>query len=153
MTVVLDSLSADLVKERDGEWIEPKEWVGLNPSKPFEMTQLPGVGFLVRSTNYPPYVTARQAVLEKLKADYPADDMPPELAARMEGELATEHLLLDWKGFDVAFSKEEALARLTAEGHRIFRSMIYWCAGRVGKKQVEFVKDAAKNFEASSVGS
>lgn len=153
MTLILDSLAADLSKERDGEWVEPKEWAGLNPEKPFEMTPLPGVGFLVRSTNYPPYVTARQAVLEKLKADYPTDNIPLEVTARMEGELATEHLLLGWRGIDVSFSKEEALARLSAEGHRIFRSMIYWCAGRVGKKQVEFVKVAAKNSETSSAGS
>lgn len=152
MAFVLDSLAADMEKERDGEWIEPKEWPGLNPEKPLEQTPLPGVGFLVRSTNYPPYVTARQAALEKTKADYPDNSIPPEVAALIEGELAVEHLLLNWKGFDVAFSSDEARVRLTAEKHRVLRSMVYWCAGRVGKKQVEFVRDAAKNSETSSAG-
>jgi hypothetical protein len=145
MTIKLGSLAADLTKERDGEWIEPKEWPGLNPEKPMEQTPLPGVAFHVRSTNYPPYVTARQAALENMKKDYPDDNMPPDVAARIEGQLAVEHLLLGWRGFDIAYSADAVETILAAEEHRVLRSMIYWCAGRVGKRQVEFVKDAAKN--------
>jgi len=152
MTIKLGSLAADLSKEREGEWIEPKEWPGLNPEKPLEQTKLPGVAFLVRSTNYPPYVTARQTALEDLKKDYPDDKVPPEVAARIEGQLAVEHLLLGWKGFDIAYSADAVKAILAAEEHRVLRTMIYWCAGRVGKRQVEFVKDAEKNYVAPSAG-
>lgn len=152
MTIKLGSLAADLSKEREGEWIEPKEWPGLNPDRPLEQTQLPGVAFLVRSTNYPPYISARQTALEDLKQDYPDDKVPPEVAARIEGQLAVEHLLLGWKGFDIAYSADAVKAILAAEEHRVLRTMIYWCAGRVGKRQVEFVTDAAKNSAAPSAG-
>ena len=152
MTIKLGSLAADLTKERDGEWIEPKEWPGLNPEKPMEMTQLPGVAFHVRSTNYPAYVTERQAALEDLKKDYPDDKVPPEVAARIEGQLAVEHLLIDWRGFDIAYSTDAVKTILAAEEHRVLRTMIYWCAGRVGKRRVEFVKVAAKNSGAPSAG-
>jgi hypothetical protein len=152
MTIILASIAADTRKEREGEWIEPKEWPGLNPDKPLEQTQLPGVAFLVRSTNYPPYVTARQTALEDLKKDYPDDKVPPEVAARIEGQLAVEYLLLGWRGFDIAYSADAVKAILAAEEHRVLRTMIYWCAGRVGKRQVEFVKDAEKNSAAPSAG-
>lgn len=152
MTIKLGSLAADLSKERDGEWIEPKEWPGLNPDKPLELTRLPGLAFHVRSTNYPPYVTARQAELERLKKDYPKDDVPGELAAQIEGRLAVEHLLLGWRGLDVPYASETAATVTAAEEHRVIRSMIYWCAGRVGKRNVEFVKDAAKNSAGPSAG-
>jgi hypothetical protein len=145
MTVKLGSLAADLSKERDGEWIEPKEWPGLNPEKPFEMTKLPGLAIFTRSTNYPPYVTARQARLEQMKKDYPDDDIPPEVAAKIEGELAVEHLTLGWRGLDLEYSAKAAAQVLQAEEHRVFRSICYWCAGRVGKRKVEFVKAAEKN--------
>lgn len=152
MTIVLASIAADTKKEREGEWIEPKEWPGLNPDKPLEQTQLPGVAFLVRSTNFPAYVTARQAALEDLKKDYPDDKVPPEVAARIEGQLAVEHLLLGWRGFDIAYSTDAVKAILAAEEHRVLRTMIYWCAGRVGKRQVEFVEGATKNSAAPSAG-
>lgn len=145
MTIKLASLSADLSKEREGEWIEPKEWPGLNPEKPLEMTPLPGLAFLVRSTNYPDYVVARQDALERLKKDYPDDKVPPDEAARIEGQLAVEHLLLGWRGLDIDYAPDAVGIILVAEEHRVMRSMIYWCAGRVGKKKVEFVKAAAKN--------
>lgn len=145
MTIKLASLSADLPKEREGDWIPVKEWPGLNPEKPFEMTPLPGLEFLVRSTNYPNYVTARQAALERLKRDYPDDKVPADVQARMEGQLSVEHLLLGWKGLDVEYSPDLVGTILVAEEHRVMRQMIFWCAGRVGKKKVEFVQAATKN--------
>lgn len=152
MTIKLASLASDISAEREGEWIEPKEWPGLNPDRPGEMTLLPGVAFLVRSTNFPAYVTARQAALEQIKAAYPDDRVPPEEAARIEGRLAVEHLLLGWKGFDITYSTDAVSVILAAEEHRVLRTMIYWCAGRVGKKQVEFIKAAEKNSAAPSAG-
>lgn len=145
MTIMLSSLAADLTLEREGEWIPVKEWPGLNPEKPYEAVPVPGLAFLVRSTNYPAYVAARQVALEKLKADHPDDKVPAEKSARIDGELAVEHLLLGWRGLDVEYSAPAALEVATAEEHRTLRSMIYWCAGRVGKKQVEFTAAAVKN--------
>lgn len=145
MTIKLSSLSADLKKERDGDWIEVKDWPGLNPEKPFESVPVPGLAFNVRSTNYPPYLVARQAMLERLKQDYPDGNVPPEVQAKVDGELATEHLLIGWKGLDIDYSPEIVQNILTAEEHRTVRQMVWWCAGRVGKKQVEFVEAAAKN--------
>lgn len=145
MTIKLASLSADLSKEREGDWIPVKEWLGLDPEKPYEMSPLPGLEFLVRSTNYPGYVTARQAVLEKLKQEYPDDKVPADVQARVEGQLSVEHLLLGWKGLDVEYSPDLVGTILVAEEHRVMRQMIFWCAGRVGKKKVEFVQAATKN--------
>jgi hypothetical protein len=145
MTIKLSSLAVDLTLEREGEWVEVKEWPGLNPVKPYEAVAVPGLAFLVRSTNFPAYVSARQKALEKLKADYPNDDVPQAVATRVDGELAVEHLLLGWRGLDVEYSAPAALEAATAEEHRALRSMVFWCAGRVGKKQVEFTESAAKN--------
>ncbi len=150
--IKLGSLSADLSAERDGAWIEPKEWPGLNPDRPLENTPLPGLAFHVRSTNFPAYVTARQAALEGLKRDYPDDKVPTDVAARIEGKLAVEHLLLGWRGLDITYSADAVATILGAEEHRVLRSMVFWCAGRVGKKQVEFVADASKNSAAPSAG-
>ncbi|TPJ60822.1 hypothetical protein [Mesorhizobium sp. B2-6-1] len=145
MTIKLGSLAADLKKEREGDWIEPKEWGGLNPEKPFEMTPLPGLALLVRSTNYPPYMTARQAALEKIKLDYPDGQVPPDAQARINGELAVQHLLLGWRGLDIEYSPDVVSNVLVAEEHRVLRDITYYCAGLVGKRKVEFVEAAAKN--------
>ncbi len=145
MTIKLGSLAADISKERSGEWVEPKEWPGLNPDKPFEPVPLPGLAFHVRSTLFPPYVTARQAEIERLKKLYPDDQVPGEELARIEGELAVEHLLLGWRGLDVDYSRQMVATIVSAEEHRVLRSMIYWCAGRVGKRAIEFVEAGAKN--------
>ncbi|TGT72907.1 hypothetical protein EN802_13590 [bacterium M00.F.Ca.ET.159.01.1.1] len=145
MNVKIASLAADLKKEREGDWIDVKDWPGLNPEKPLEITPLPGLAFNVRSTNYPPYATARQNALEKLKQDYPDGNIPSEVTAKIEGELSIEHLLIGWKGLDVDYTPEFAQVVMVAEEHRTLRQMVGWCAGRVGKRQVEFVEAAAKN--------
>lgn len=145
MTIKLSSLAADLKRERDGEWIEPKEWPGLNPERPADMVALPGLAFHVRSTNHPPYVTARQAELEQVRQDYPTGAIPPDVMARIEGRLSVEHLLIGWRGLDVAYSPEAARDALAAEEHRVLRAMVFWCAGRVGRRRIEFEEGAAKN--------
>lgn len=143
--VKLGSLAADLRKEREGDWIEPKEWPGLNPEKPYEQTPLPGVAFLVRSINYQPYVTARQAALEKMKLEYPDGQIPSEVQARVYGALAAEFILLGWRGFDIQYSADVASNTLPTEEHRAMRDITYWCAGQVGRRKIEFVEAAVKN--------
>ncbi|ESY75161.1 hypothetical protein X739_00505 [Mesorhizobium sp. LNHC220B00] len=145
MTIKLGSLAANLVAEREGDWIEPKEWPGLNPDKPFEQVPLPGLAFLTRSTNYPPYATAYQAELEKLRQAYPSGTIPAEVQAKAEGQLAVEHLLLGWRGLDVTYSPDIVGSILTAEEHRVVRAMVRWCAGIVGKRKVEFEETASGN--------
>ncbi len=143
--IKLASLAADLVKEREGDWIEPKEWPGLNPDKPLELVPLPGLAFLTRSTNYPPYVAARQAEHERLQSLYPGGTVPPDVQAKAEGKLAVEFLLLGWRGLDVSYSPDIVGSVLTAEEHRTVRAMVRWCAGVVGKRKVEFEEAASKN--------
>jgi hypothetical protein len=145
MTVKLGSLATDLKKEREGDWIEIKDWPGLDPERPNVGIPVPGLAFNVRSTNYPPFVVARQAALEKLRQDYPDGNVPSDVQARSDGQLATEHLLVGWRGLDVEYSPEIVQSVLTAEEHRTVRSMVWWCANCVGKRQVEFVEAAAKN--------
>ncbi len=145
MTIKLGSLAADLVKEREGDWIEPKEWPGLNPDKPYEQVPLPGLAFLTRSINYPPYAAAYQSELEKLRQAYPSGSIPADVQAKVEGKLAVEHLLLGWKGLDVAYSPDIVGSVLTAEEHRVVRAMVRWCAGLAGKKKVEFEETASGN--------
>ncbi|MER8540244.1 hypothetical protein NKH17_12395 [Mesorhizobium sp. M1334] len=145
MTVKLGSLAADLTKEREGDWIEPKEWPGLNPEKPYEQVPLPGLSFLTRSINYPPYATAYQAELEKLRQAYPSGTIPADVQAKAEGKLAIEHLLLGWRGLDVPYSADIVGSVLVAEEHRVIRAMVRWCAGIVGKRKVEFEEAASKN--------
>lgn len=141
----LESLADNIDAERDGEWKDPKEWPGLNPERPNEMVPVPGLAFHVRSTNYPDFVTARQEALEELKKDYPDDRIPEDVMARINGKLAAKYLLLGWRGFDLDYSPEAAAEVATAERHRKLRAMIFWCAGLVGKRQVEFITSAAKN--------
>lgn len=145
MTIKLGSLAADLVKEREGDWIEPKEWPGLNPEKPLEQVPLPGLAFHTRSVNYPPYVAAYQAELERLRQAYPSGTIPADVMAKAEGKLAVEFLLLGWRGLDVQFSPEIVGGVLMAEEHRVVRNMVRWCAGLVGKRKVEFEETASGN--------
>lgn len=150
MTIKIASLSANLAAERAGEWIEPRTWPGLDPEEPARLVPVPGLAFKVRSTLYPPFVTARQKLLEKWKRDWPKDDVPSDVQAAQEGAIYAEHLLLDWRGLDEAFDPDRAASLLRDEANRILRAMVLWCAGRVGRRLAEFVEAEAKNSEGSS---
>lgn len=150
MTIKLASLADDLAKERDGEWIEVGEWPGLDSRRPGAMIKLPGLGFRVRSTLFPAFVTARQEELERIRKLYPDNTAPADELAKVDGLLAVQHLLLEWRGLDTAYTPEAAEQTLLAEEYRKLRDMIYWCAARVGKRDVEFLVDATKNSDAPS---
>ena len=127
--VRLSSLKADLEKERNGDW---------------QPSDIDGVSFLVRSTNYAPYRIARDAAFQKLTRKH-GNNIPDEPKTRTLGELAVKHLLLDWSGLDEPFSPELAETILTDEGFRGLRDSIYFAAMKVGQAEVEFVEDGAKN--------
>lgn len=142
MTLKLSSLKADLAKERDGDWVEAPG--------------LPGVSFLVRSTNFPPFIVARERAEMKLAQKYGANPSAEDALAqreevnRLDGLLAVEHLLLGWKGLDVDYSADIAEDLLTDEAYRALRRSVYLAANKVGRRELEFVEDAGKNFEAPS---
>lgn len=129
--VRLSSLKADRDVEREGAW---------QPA-----ADIPGVSFFVRSTNYAPYKIERDARFAKLARKHGADTIPDDDRAKVLGELAVKHLLIDWKGLDVPFSLEKAEEVLTDESYRDLRGTIYLCAMKVGQGEVEFVEDTAKN--------
>lgn len=130
--VKLESLKANLQKERDGDWV-PDKLIG------------PDVAFLVRSTNYAPFRIARDAVNAKLQRKYKDEPVPDEVSAKAYGELAVEHLLLDWRGIDVEFTPEVASEVLTDEAYRSFRSAVYFAATKSGQGEIEFVEETIKN--------
>lgn len=128
--VKLSSLKADREKEREGDW---------------QASDIPGVSFFVRSTNYAPYRIERDARFAKLARKFGADAIPDDDRATVLGELAVKHLLLDWKGLDEPFSTQLATEVLTDEAYRDFRGSVYLAAVKVGQAEVEFVEAGAKN--------
>lgn len=145
MPIKLNSLKADTKRESEGEWIKARPMIVKG-----EMTDFPDVEFRVRSTDYPPFVSARNAAMIQLQKKYGVEDVPQDEAAKVDGKLAVKHLLLEWKGFDVPYSEEVAIEALTDEEHRTLRDLVYRAAARVGASQIEFVEAAAKNSEAPS---
>lgn len=131
--IKLSSLAADLTKEREGDVYEPSD--------------LPGVKLRVRSIHYEPFKVARAEASRVLEKKYGADDskVPEEESARVNGGLLCDHLLIGWDGFDVEFAPEVARRLLTALEHRRLRELVSMAALQAGRRQVEFVDDAAKN--------
>lgn len=140
MAIDLNSLRSDLKREREGDWIE--------------IPDLPGVEYCVRSNNYQPFQDAWNALIARNNKRYGIGRAVPQDAwGRDFGALLAEHLLLGWKGFDVEYSEDDALMRLTAEEWRILRETVLWASQQVGQAQIEFVEDAGKNSARSSAGS
>ncbi|MDR6953784.1 hypothetical protein J2X65_003147 [Ancylobacter sp. 3268] len=131
MPVVLSSLKVDVALETSGEWIDAPE--------------LPGVAFHVRSLNYPPYTAARDIELRKLAAIHGNQPIPRDARAAVFGRLYAEHILLDWRGFDVQWSQEAAVAALTDPEHRPLVQMVENAAAQVGTPKVQFTGDQEKN--------
>lgn len=128
--VKLTSLKSDLEKERIGDWVIAAD--------------IPGVRWFVRSTNYAAFKIARSAHSAKLARKY-GDDIPDEILAEISGKLAVEHLLLDWDGLDVPYSKEKAHEILEDEAYRVVRASVYLAAVKVGQGEVEHIEGTIKN--------
>lgn len=148
MVIKLKSLLVDIKAEREGEWIEIKEWAGLDPEKPWEVIRTPGLAFCVHSINDPEYKVARQALIEEssaMKADGKSDIEIEAAIGAKEGGLIADRLLRGWRGLDEDYDPPVARAMLAMPESRVLRTMIISAAQRSGMRKVEFVKAAEKN--------
>jgi hypothetical protein len=148
MVIKLKSLLVDVAAEQKGEWIDIKEWAGLDPDRAWEVTKTPGLRFCVKSLNDPDYKVARQAFVEEAqawKAEGRTAIEMEKLTDVREGELIADRLLLGWEGFDEAYDPVAARKLLVSPDARILRSMILSAANRAGMRKVEFIKAAEKN--------
>lgn len=155
MTIKMKSLLIDTKAEREGEWIDIKEWAGLDPDKPWEITKTAGLRFHVRSINDPAYLVARQKMMEDLEArrkGFSDEIIPQDIIDATEGKLLAERLLLGWEGLDEKYSSKAAAELLPMPEARPFREMIIFCASKVGRRKVEFVEGAEKNSEEQQSG-
>ncbi|SEB99301.1 hypothetical protein [Bradyrhizobium erythrophlei] len=134
----LSSMKVDLDKEREGSW---------EPALDID----PDISWFVRSTNYGPFKTARDAVQIRLSRKH-GNNVPDDVLAEEYGKLAVQHLLLGWEGLaeddeitDIPYSPEKARDILTDPAYRLIRGSIYMAASRVGIGEAEFVGAGAKN--------
>jgi len=63
------------------------------------------------------------------------------------GKLATEFLLLGWRGLDAAYDDAAAAEILIDEAYRKVRASVYLAATRVGSSEVSYVEGTAKSRE------
>lgn len=142
MTTKLDlnSLRADLKREREGDWVSIPDW--------------PGVEFCVRSVHYQPFQDALRALQKRNEGRYGAGKpAPSDEWATDFGTLLAEELLLGWRGVTPDYTPDDALEMLIEEPMRVLRESVFWAAQQVGQAKIEFVKVAAKNSDRSSGGS
>lgn len=136
--VKLSSLQANMQKEREGDWI---------PAADID----PAIKWHVRSTNYAPFKIDRDARIEKLTRKLDGERVSDDEMAKLNGELAVEHLLLGWSGLaddddaEIPYSPDKALEILTDESYRLVRQSVYFAATKVGRSEIKFVEDGAKN--------
>lgn len=138
MAVKLSSIRADLQREHEGDWVD--------------IPDLPGVRLKVRAFSYGPYQIAKGLIEQKWARKYGKDPVPPDVSERENGRLYAEHILLDWEGFDEAYSKERALEVLTDPAFRELNAHIRYAGSRLAAQDIQFTEDAAKNSAAPSAG-
>lgn len=131
MTIKLSSIKADLKRETQGDWIDYPDW--------------PGVAFNVSSLLLPAYRIDRDLLGQRLSRQYKGKPIPPEVVTTEIGKLYHKHILHDWRGFDVPYSRETAGQMLADPEYRNIVAAIETCAGKVSDIDVEFVEDAVKN--------
>lgn len=137
MTVKLSSLKADLQREAKGDWIEgPPE--------------LPGVSLNVSSLMMPAYRIERDLLGSRLARQHKGKPIPPDVLSTEVGKLFHKHILHDWRGFDVPYSRELAGEMLADPEFRMLVGAVEYCAAKVADIDVEFIEDAAKNSEGPS---
>lgn len=137
MTIKLGSIKADLEREKKGDWIPYPEW--------------PGVSFNVSSLNLPAYETARDLLLQRLRAEFKTNTIPSEILIPRLGELYGIHILHGWQGFDQEYTPALALKLLMDAEYRDLVRAIEWCAGEVSKVNIEFLDKDVKNSGKPSV--
>jgi hypothetical protein len=128
MVLKLSSLRADLDREVKGDWV---------PSLRF-----PGVEFLVSALTKPSYRIKRDALIQRLSRRYKGQPIPPEKSGPALGRLYCEEILHGWRGLDIEWSPEVALATLTDPAYREMVSEVEYCAGTLSEVDPEFTDDA-----------
>ncbi len=137
MAIKLASLRTNLSREENGDWVDYPDW--------------PGVAFNVSSLRKPAYAAAHQLLQQRYQRIYKGKPIPRSEDAEHLGKLICKHLLHDWRGIEESYSPELALELLTSEEcYDTILSAVLWCAAKVSELQIEFVEDAAKNFERPS---
>lgn len=136
MTVKLSSLKVDLDRETKGDWM---------PS-----TEFPGVEFLVSSLHLPAYQTALQLQEQKWARAYKGAPVPPAVRTVAIGKLLHRHILHDWRGLDVPYSKEEAEGIMCVPEGRNFIASVQNAAAMISLADQEFIEDEVKNSVSPS---
>jgi hypothetical protein len=138
MAVKLSSLAADTNKEASGDWIDIPELVG--------------VALKVRSFNYGPYRIARDLLLQRSARRNRGKPVDQDENEREFGKLYAEHILIDWRGFDVAYDAKVARESLIDPAMRDLRRHVEYAASQVGASEVEFMEDALGESKPASAG-
>jgi hypothetical protein len=128
MAVKFKSLASDTRLEEEGDWIE--------------IPDLPGVSLKVRSFNFAAYRIERDQLIQRNARKYQRKPMPPDENEIQFGKLYAKFILLDWKGFDLPYSMDEARAALTDPAFRDLRRHVEYAASQVAQAEVEFVEEA-----------
>lgn len=136
MSLKIPSITVDLAKEQEGDWVDVAEW--------------PGVRLKVRSINSKDYQNAREQQQTKLTRNFGrlpyASEMTPHV-----NRFAATFLLLGWEGIvdgdekPIEYSPEKAMEMLTDPSMRTLVEQVIWAANRVGSKDAEFTAAAVKN--------
>jgi hypothetical protein len=134
MVVKIASLKADLEREEKGEWQQALEII---PDQ--------DVHFRVSSINLPAYTIAREHLLQRLARRYKNTTIPQAILNGEIGKLMAVHLLHEWRGFDLEYSREVAIEMLSDPANRMLIRAVEACASQVGAIEIEFVEDEVKN--------
>lgn len=137
MTVKLNSLKANLKRERDGDWIADRE--------------LAGVRYKVRSLHAPDYRLARAELARRLSIQYRDQIPPPEVEDREAGRLYAKYILIDWEGFDQPLTEDLREEIFADPAWRDIQNRVLNAAIELGRPQAEFVEEAEKNSQTPSV--
>lgn len=128
MTVKLSSLA--VAANNDGDWEDCQT--------------IPGIKFLVRPINYPPFAIARDHMMQRLRRKH-GDSIPPNVSAPALGRLVGDHILLGWEGFDEAWSKEVAMEKLTNPEYNELVAAVVAASIAASTAKLEYIDGTAKN--------
>ncbi len=135
MALKLSSLKADTRRETEGDWIESPD--------------LPGVEFKVSSLLLETYQVERDNLIRKLSKQY-NNKVPQSVVVPEIGKLYAKHILHDWRGLDVSYSRAKAEEVLGDYEYRAVVAAVEWCAAKISETNIEFDEDEIKNSEKPS---
>ena len=119
--------------------------VNPNPDGTWEdCPSIPGVSFLVRPVDHPAFAIAREHHMQRLRRSH-GNYIPPDVASTVLGQIVAEHLLLDWRGFDEAYTKARAAELLSDPSFSELTTGVLECAKAAATAKLEYVEAVAKN--------